>query len=162
MTDKKINLEMRELMGDDIFPISSIAAKLDVKDDIVTLFEGDDKVKTIPFPEHKNKKPTKKEEEEIARVQRLRQIEADKLYVRTMANVIQKILGNLKVVRVDLNELLGDLTGNSAKEIGELNLVNYTKLIVAFFKKEELKDVFTSIASLIGMEEAGEKVESSD
>lgn len=162
MTDKIINLEMRELMGDDIFPISSIAAKLNVKDDIVSLFAGDDQVKQIPFPEHKERKLTKKEEEAFIEAQQLREQEANKLYVRTMANVVQRVLGNLELIKDDLNELLGNLTGNSAKEIGKLNLVNYTSLIVKFFKKEELKDVFTSIASLFGTEEVEEEVESSD
>jgi hypothetical protein len=45
---------------------------------------------------------------------------------------------------------LADLTGTSQKEIESLSMLDYSKLLIDFGKKAELKDFFQSIASLLG------------
>lgn len=147
--EKKKKIEMRELQGDDLFTLFSIIGKLDIKDEFIGMFSGDDKVKQIEFLEHKGKKPTKAEQEAIEEANRLRAIEADKLAVRMGANAMQKVLVNAKYLKADLNNLLADLVDEDIEFIETLNLVDYTKLIVDFFKKKELKDFFSSIATLM-------------
>ena len=41
------------------------------------------------------------------------------------------------------------ITGETVETITNLGLKDYTALIIAFFKKEELADFFSSIASLL-------------
>ena len=58
-------LEMRELNGGDIFTMLSIIGKLDIKEEVVSLIERqygtNDNV--VKLADHKQKKPTKKEQE---------------------------------------------------------------------------------------------------
>ena len=55
-------MEMRELRGDDMFSMLSIIGKLDIKDDIVELFEKQQD-KDSQLLGHLSKKPTKAEKE---------------------------------------------------------------------------------------------------
>lgn len=65
------------------------------------------------------------------------------------ANMLQKVLLNIKSIKPEINGLLADLTDKEVAEIQDLNLKDYTALLVAFFKKKELADFFSSIASLL-------------
>ena len=114
-------MELRELRGDDLFEILPIIGKLDVKDDLIAAFEG-----------------------QIAGDEQ----DVEKVGVKVMANLVQKAAINLPLIRDDLNKLLADLSGTKVKEIQELSLVEYTKLVFALFKKPEIKEVFTSLGSL--------------
>ena len=69
--------------------------------------------------------------------------------MEAMAGMMQKVLLNAGKLKGDINALLADLTGESLKNIQNLNLKDYTALILAFFKKPELSDFFSSIASLL-------------
>jgi len=69
--------------------------------------------------------------------------------MEVMANLLQKVLMNLGTVKKDINSLLADLTGQTVKDIQNLGLKEYTALVIAFFKKPELADFFSSIASLM-------------
>ena len=55
-------MEMRELRGDDMFSMLSIIGKLDIKDDLVELFEKQQD-KDSKMLGHLSKKPTKAEKE---------------------------------------------------------------------------------------------------
>lgn len=136
-----MTLEMRELKGDDLFVLLSIVGKLDIKDDFVNIFEQNIEQGMKP-EDHKKKKPTKAEL--VAREK-----EARKRGMEATANLLQTLMVNISKVREDVNRLLADLCGVTVKEIKELNFQEYTALLVAFFNKEELKDFFSSIASLI-------------
>lgn len=144
-------LEMRELKGDDLFTLLSIVGKLDIKEEFINMFEENIKAEeTKPKPQdHKDKKPTKKELAEILRKKTEKEAAAQKRGMNMMANLMQKVLVNAGKLKTDINSLFSDLTGENIKKIQSLNLMEYTGLIMAFFKKEELKDFFTSIASLL-------------
>lgn len=145
-----MTLEMRELKGDDLFTLLSIVGKLDIKDDFIALFEQNTASAENVVPmDHQKKKPTKaelaKQQEELAQKEK----EAEKRGMEAMAGLLQKVLMNAGKLKKDINSLLSDLTNTNLKEIESLGLKEYTGLIIAFFKKPELADFFSSIASLL-------------
>lgn len=137
-----MTLEMRELKGDDLFTLLSIVGKLDIKDEFMKMFEDNSNAgKVVPMDKQK-KEPTKAEKAK-------QEAEAEKRGMEVMANLLQKVLMNLGTVKKDINSLLADLTGQTVKDIQNLGLKEYTALVIAFFKKPELADFFSSIASLL-------------
>lgn len=132
---------MRELKGDDLFTLLAIVGKLGVEEEMMLLFEENVEETTGP-QDHKKKKPTKAE---LARLE----TEAQRRGMKAVAGLTQKALRNIKDIKVEINDLLAKLTGEDVKTVENLSLVDYTKLITQFFKKPELRDFFTSIASLL-------------
>lgn len=135
-------MELRELRGDDMFSMLSIIGKLDIKDDLVELFEKQQE-KDSKLLGHLSKKPTKAEKEKQEKM-------LEKRGMQMIAGLIQTILANINKAKLDINTFLADLTNTSIQEIQELNFVDYTQLLVKFFKKPELKDFLTSISSILG------------
>lgn len=135
-------MELRELRGDDMFSMLSIIGKLDIKDDLVELFEKQQD-KDSQMLGHLSKKPTKAEKEKQDKM-------LEKRGMQMIAGLIQTILANINKAKLDINTFLADLTNTSIQEIQELNFVDYTQLLVKFFKKPELKDFLTSISSILG------------
>ncbi|MFL2071159.1 hypothetical protein ACEN32_02480 [Marinilactibacillus psychrotolerans] len=140
-----MTLEMRELQGDDLFSLLAIVGKLDIKDDFIALFEGNVDSEKVVTMDHKNKKPSKAQIADMAKKEK----EAEKRGMEAMAGLMQKVLMNSGKLKTDINVLLADLTDKKPEEIKKLNLKDYTGLIIAFFKKPELADFFSSIASLL-------------
>ena len=134
-------MELRELRGDDMFSMLSIIGKLDIKDDLVELFEKQQE-KDTQLLGHLSKKPTKAEKEKQEKM-------LEKRGMQMIAGLIQTILANINKAKPDINTFLADLTNTSIQEIQELNFVDYTQLLVKFFKKPELKDFLTSISSIL-------------
>ena len=137
-----MTLEMRELKGDDLFTLLSIVGKMDIKDEFMLLFKQNSEASTVEPADHKKKQPTKAD---LAK----QEAEAEKRGMEAMVGMMQKVLLNAGKLKGDINALLADLTGESLKNIQNLNLKDYTALILAFFKKPELSDFFSSIASLL-------------
>jgi hypothetical protein len=135
-------MELRELRGDDMFSMLSIIGKLDIKDDLVELFEKQQD-KDSQLLGHLSKKPTKAEKEKQEKM-------LEKRGMQMIAGLIQTILANINKAKLDINTFLADLTNTSIQEIQGLNFVDYTQLLVKFFKKPELKDFLTSISSILG------------
>lgn len=141
---------MRELKGDDIFTLLGIVGKLDIKDEFIQLFEKniEESSKVVPM-DHKKKEPNKAELAKIEAKKAKQEKEAERRGMEAMAGLLQKTLMNAKEIKPDINSLLVDLTGKDEDDIKNLGLKEYTGLIIGFFKKPELKDFFTSIASLL-------------
>lgn len=133
---------MRELKGDDLFTLLSIVGKMDIKDEFIKMFEDNTQSDKVVPMDHKQKEPTKAE---LAK----QEAEAEKRGMQAMAGMLQKVLLNAGTLKGDINSLLADLTGKPKKTIESLGLKEYTALIIAFFKKPELADFFSSIASLL-------------
>lgn len=125
-----MSIEMKPLTAKHIFPLLSLIGKLDIKDDFVAIFSDAAKG---PQDHKKKKKLTEKE------------IEARGISIA--GDMIQKVLVNLPKVETDINNLLAELTGKTNKQVGELPIEEYGGLIVAFFKKPELQDLFKQLAS---------------
>ena len=143
-------LEMRELKGDDLFTLLSIVGKLDMKDEFIRMFESNAEAapKVVPL-DHLTKKPTKAQLEKVAEDKAKQEAEAERRGMEAMADVMQKVLLNIAKVKGDINNLLAELTGEDVQVIKALGLKEYTGLVIAFFKKPELADFFSSIASLL-------------
>ena len=137
-----MTLEMRELKGDDLFTLLSIVGKMDIKDEFMLLFKQNSEASTVEPADHKKKQPTKAD---LAK----QEADAEKRGMEAMAGMLQKVLLNAGKLKGDINALLADLTGESLKNIQNLSLKDYTALILAFFRKPELSDFFSSIASLL-------------
>ena len=138
-------LKMRELNGGDIFTMLSIIGKLDIKEEVVGLIErqyGTEK-DVIALADHKKKKLTKKEQE-------VAETEYQKRGMVLVTDIGFAILRHVNDAKSDINKFLADLTGTSQKEIESLSMLEYSKLLIDFGKKAELKDFFQSIASLLG------------
>ncbi|MFC6464951.1 hypothetical protein ACFP65_08215 [Marinilactibacillus sp. GCM10026970] len=143
-------MELRELKGDDLFDLLNIVGKLDIKEEFIQMFEKNvESTATIIPMDHKEKEPTKAEKEKAEKRQKQLEKEAEKRGMEAMAGLLQKVLLNSKKLKVDINDLLASLTDTKKSDIEELGLTQYTGLIIQFFKKPELKDFFTSIASLL-------------
>lgn len=138
-------LEMRELNGGDIFTMLSIIGKLDIKEEVVSLIERqygtNDNV--VKLADHKQKKPTKKEQEAAS-------LAYQKRGMVLVTDIGFAILRHVNDAKADVNKFLADLTGTSQKQIESLSMLDYSKLLIDFGKKAELKDFFQSIASLLG------------
>lgn len=137
-----MTLEMRELKGDDLFTLLSIVGKLDIKDEFIKMFENNSNADKVAPTDKQKKEPTKAEKAK-------QEAEAEKRGMEVMANLLQKVLVNIGTIKKDINSLLADLTGQTVKDIQNLGLKEYTALVIAFFKKPELADFFSSIASLL-------------
>lgn len=137
-----MTLEMRELKGDDLFTLLSIVGKLDIKDEFIKMFENNSNTDKVVAMDKQKKEPTKAEKAK-------QEAEAEKRGMEVMANLLQKVLVNIGTIKKDINSLLADLTGQTVKDIQNLGLKEYTALVMAFFKKPELADFFSSIASLL-------------
>lgn len=128
-----MTLEMRELRGDDLFTMLNIVTKLGIKDEFVKLFDG---VVADAKANAENEDADNSINESV-------------MGVKVVAALLQVVLGNLSVVKHELNSLLADLTGQTEQQIADLPFSDYTGLIMAFFKKPELTDFFHSIASFL-------------
>ena len=136
-------MNMRDLRGDDLFILLAIIGKLDIKDEFITLFAGDATIE-LDFPTIVSDDPII-----IAENKAQRDKAIEKRGMTIMANVLQTVMINISRAKAELNELLAALCGVDPQVIKELGLKEYTALIVAFFKKPELKDFFSSIALLM-------------
>ena len=147
-----MTLEMRELKGDDLFTLLAIVGKMDIKDEFMTLFqnnvESGSAANVVPL-DHKKKQPTKAELAKQEADKAKQEADAEKRGMEAMAGMLQKVLLNIKNIKGDINNLLSEMTGEDLQTIKDLNLKDYTGLVIAFFKKPELADFFSSIASLL-------------
>ena len=127
MTEKATELpkettKMRELKGDDIFTMLGILGKLDCQEEIMALVYG----------------AFNSAEKDL-----------EKRGTKVVAGLVFAVMKNINKAKDDINSFLADLTGKEVSEINSLSMIDYTKLLTAFFKKEELKDFFKSIASVL-------------
>ena len=121
-----MNLQMRTLKGTDIFTVLRLLSKLGVKDLVFDMFGNTDLAKV-------------KDTKDLAILQN------DK-GLNFMAVIFETLTEKLPLIEDDLNQFLGELTGNDAKDIAELEFGEYMQLIMDFFKKEELRDFFQQLS----------------
>ena len=135
-------------MGDDLFILLSILSKLDVKEDLVLLFEGSTEKLTIERIEELKKKHKNHDALKQAIKADLEKL-INKRGMRIVADLVVKVMASIGTAKEEINTLLAQLCGVSGKEIKALNIAEYTQLVVAFFKKPELRDFLESIKPLL-------------
>ncbi|WPC08606.1 hypothetical protein [Globicatella sp. PHS-GS-PNBC-21-1553] len=121
-----MNLQMRKLKGTDIFTVLRLLSKLGVKDLVFDMFGNTDLAKVKDATDVK--------------------LLADGKGANLMAVLVETLTDKLPTIETELNQFLGELTGNDAKDIAELEFGEYMQLIMDFFKKEELKDFFQQLS----------------
>lgn len=117
---------MRKLKGTDIFTVLRLLSKLGVKDLVLDMFGNTDLAKVKDATDVK--------------------LLADGKGANLMAVLVETLTDKLPTIETELNQFLGELTGNDAKEIADLEFGEYMQLIMDFFKKEELKDFFQQLS----------------
>ena len=127
MTDKVTELktkskEMRGLKGDDIFTMLGILGKLDCQEEVMSLVDG-------AFGNTET--------------------DLEKRGTKVVAGLVFAVMKNINKAKEDINAFLADLTSQTISDVASLSMLDYTKLLTAFFKKEELKDFFRSMSSLL-------------
>lgn len=119
-------IEMRKLNGQDLFPMLKILSKVKVKDMVLDFLKKRDKLS-------KEKEITEQETKEIG--------------MEVFADIIDTAMCNLDLAKEDINKLLANLCNVRIDEIQNLGMIEYTKLVMEFFSKEELSDFFKCISS---------------
>ncbi|MBK1809431.1 hypothetical protein JHL18_02055 [Clostridium sp. YIM B02505] len=133
---ENIKLEMRKLSGQDLFPMMKILAKVKVKDMILDFIK-------------KRAEVARKSQEAIAMEGTKEYTEEEKMEIgmELFADILNTTMCNLDLAKEDINLLLSSVCNAEVKEIRELDMLQYTSLLMDFFSKEELVDFFKCIAS---------------
>lgn len=116
---QEIEFELRELKGSDLFKVSGIIGKLDIKDELLGAFQG----------------ATSEDVETRG--------------MEVIAGLAQSIMVRLPEIEKDLNTFLAELAGVKLKTVQDLPLNDYMALLSAFLKKEELKSFLASVTSFM-------------
>lgn len=134
---KNKTFELRPLRGDDVFAVFEIVDKLDLIEPLSDLMRG------------------KLRESIIEAAQKDDKAEADTKQVSDTAVGLDIVLQLAKVgvrnvpkARVEINELLGDLTGTDARAVGNLPIKDYMGLVTDFFKHDDLQELLQSVMQL--------------
>lgn len=162
-------IELRELRGDDVFPLLTILGKMDITDEFVRLTQGEygRDLPTLPVPpldlvakQASGDKLSVVEQKQLddyqvklsaAEKERTKMI--DQRGVEVAALMLKKVLLNATLIKPELNAFLASLTGVTAQKISALMINEYTALLIKLFRKKELMEVFTSAASLLTLTE---------
>jgi hypothetical protein len=126
-------LKIRELRGDDLFPLLAIIGKLDIKDEVLAIIS-----RNIDSDVVDTKKTTKATQE-------ARTLAAQKRGAESTASLILKALQGIGSVRNDINSFLADLTETDVATIKQLKLKEYVALITQLFTHPDIKDFFSSL-----------------
>jgi hypothetical protein len=65
-----------------------------------------------------------------------------------MFSAVEIIMKNLPFCKNEIYSLLASLSGMTAKEIADLDMVTFTEMVIAVVRKEEFKDFFKAVAKL--------------
>ena len=131
-----MEFELRTLKSDDLFPMFGILSKIGFKDlkEIIT----PDKIKDM-----KSMISQKDDEDEDENTDA-----TTMLGVSVVLEVVSIIMKNLPSCKNEIYTFLSGLSGMTVKEIGNLDMVTFTEMIVAVVQKQEFKDFFKVVSKL--------------
>lgn len=129
-----MEFELRTLKSDDLFPMFGILSKIGFKDlkEIMT----PDKIKDM-----KSMISQGDEADENADATTM-------LGVSVVMEVVSIIMKNLPFCKDEIYKFLASVSGMSVKEIGNLDMVTFTEMIVTVVQKQEFKDFFKVVSKL--------------
>lgn len=129
-----MEFELRTLKSDDLFPMFGILSEIGFKDlkEIIT----PDKIKDM-----KSMISQKDDEDENTDATTM-------LGVSVVMEVVSIIMKNLPSCKNKIYTFLSGLSGMTVKEIGNLDMVTFTEMIVAVVQKQEFKDFFKVVSKL--------------
>lgn len=130
MSEKKF--ELRELKSADLFPMFGILSKIGFKDlkDSLSV----DTIKTMIDSVN-----GKSEDNDT---------QTTILGFGIIMEVVEVIMKNLPKCEKEIYSFLAGLSGMTAKEIADLDMVTFTEMVIAVVRKEEFKDFFKVVSGL--------------
>lgn len=127
--------ELRKLKSDDMFLMFSILSKIGFND-IKQTFTPD-KLKEILFVF----KQENEEKEDIIDM-------GTALGFGVVMDVSEIIFRNLPSCKTEIYSFLASLSGMTAEQIADLDMVTFTEMVIAVVQKEDFKDFFKVVAKL--------------
>lgn len=126
--------KLRKLRSDDVFPMFKIISKIGLKEikeslDPATL----GKIATTFKADNEDTKTD------------------DLIYsigFSVVLDLAQIVICNIPSCKKEIYTLLAQISGMTEKEIGDLDMVTFTEMIVEFFKKDEFKDFIGVVSKL--------------
>ena len=130
MSEKKF--ELRELKSADLFPMFGILSKIGFKDlkDSLSV----DTIKTMIDSVN-----GKSEDNDT---------QTTILGFGIIMEVVEVIMKNLPKCEKEIYSFLAGVSGMTAKEIADLDMVTFTEMVIAVVRKEEFKDFFKVVSGL--------------
>ena len=130
MSEKKF--ELRELKSADLFPMFGILSKIGFKDlkDSLSV----DTIKTMI--DSVNGKAEDSDTQTTI------------LGFGIIMEVVEVIMKNLSKCEKEIYSFLAGVSGMTAKEIADLDMVTFTEMIIAVIQKDEFKDFFRVVSGL--------------
>jgi hypothetical protein len=124
--------ELRELTADDMFPMFQIISKIGIRE-FKSCFESENVKKLVA--EMTSGKASKDELKATVGV--------------TVAfDLASVILSNLSSCKDDIYQLLAQLSGMTAKDIGKLPMAVFMEMVIDVIKKKEFADFFQAAVKL--------------
>ena len=129
-----MDFELRKLQSDDLFPMFGIMSKIGFKDlkEIIT----PDKIKDM-ISQMDNEENADKDTDATTM-----------LGVSVVMEIVSIIIKNLPSCKNEIYSFLAGVSGMTVKEIGKLDMVTFTEMIVAVVQKLEFKDFFKVVSKL--------------
>ncbi len=132
-----MDFELRKLQSDDLFPMFGIMSKIGFKDlkEIIT----PDKIKDMKsmISQMDNEENADKDTDATTM-----------LGVSVVMEIVSIIIKNLPSCKNEIYSFLAGVSGMTVKEIGKLDMVTFTEMIVAVVQKQEFKDFFKVVSKL--------------
>lgn len=118
---------LRELQSKDVFLMSRIISKIGIKE-FKSCFETEDVQKLIA------------EGADEAAV--------EKIGLSVMVDIAGVVLSNVAHAEQDIYSFLADLSGKTAKDIAELDMVVFAEMIIEVVQKDQFKDFIKVVSKL--------------
>ncbi|MDO5361977.1 MAG: hypothetical protein Q4F03_04925 [Eubacteriales bacterium] len=125
--------ELRKLKSEDLFTMFSILSKIGFKDlkELIT----QDKIKEVTALISTNGNGEN--------------ADATTMFgMSVVMDVVSLVMKNLPSCKNEIYTLLSDLSGMKVKQIADLDMVEFTEMVVAVIQKEEFKDFFKVVSRL--------------
>ena len=126
--------EFKELTADDIFPMVELLKKIGFNQ-LKNIFNPSEIKKLVKSISEKGEKNN----EELV-------YSVGVSIFTDLAGIVIENLGNCKNA---IYTILSNASGKTKEEIGSLNLIEFTQMLIAFFKKEEFRDFFKVVSQFL-------------
>lgn len=121
-------LELRALKGDDIFVVFELVDKLELIDPLSELMKGNMRKEIIAVAEGEAEEQTD-----------------SSIGLEVVIKLAKIAMRNIPKAKVEINNLLGDLTGTDAQTVANLPVKDYFELVKDFFMHNDLQELLESV-----------------
>lgn len=121
-------LELRALKGDDIFVVFELVDKLELIDPLSELMKGNMRKEIIAVAEGEAEEQTD-----------------SSIGLEVVIKLAKVAMRNIPKAKVEINNLLGDLTGTDAQTVANLPVKDYFELVKDFFMHNDLQELLESV-----------------